>query len=56
MREAPALVLIDKLLAEGAEIVAYDPVAMHEAQRKLGDRINYTNDPYQALEMLMQCF
>ena len=50
MREAPALVLIDKLLAEGAEIVAYDPVAMHEAQRKLGDRINYTNDPYQALE------
>jgi UDPglucose 6-dehydrogenase len=50
MREAPALVLIDKLLAEGSEIVAYDPVAMHEAQRKLGDRIKYTNDPYQALE------
>lgn len=50
MREAPALVLIEKLLAEGAEIVAYDPVAMHEAERKLGNRIKYTNDPYQALE------
>ena len=38
MREAPALTLIDELLARGRRrVVAHDPVAMHEAQRRLGD-------------------
>ncbi len=50
MREAPALVLIDKLLAKGAEIHVYDPVAMEEAQRKLGDKVTYVNDPYIAID------
>ena len=49
MREAPALVLIDKLLAAGAEVVAHDPVAMHEAQRRIGDRITYAETNYAAL-------
>lgn len=50
MREAPSLVLIDSLLAEGARVVAYDPVAMHEAKRILGQSIDYVNDPYEALQ------
>jgi UDPglucose 6-dehydrogenase len=50
MREAPSLVLIDKLLEAGCEIVAYDPVAYHEAQRRLGDLITLSSDPYDALQ------
>lgn len=50
MREAPSLVLIDQLLNAGVSIAAYDPVAMHEAQRILGDTITYCNDMYQTLE------
>ncbi len=50
MREAPAIVLIEKLLAEGAEVIAYDPVAMHEAKRKLGDKVKFTDDPYAAID------
>jgi UDPglucose 6-dehydrogenase len=49
MREAPSLVIIEKLLKAGASVVAYDPVAMHEAQRILGDTISYTTDMYDAL-------
>ncbi len=49
MREAPSLVIIEKLLKEGASIVAYDPVAMHEAQRILGDTISYATDMYDTL-------
>lgn len=49
MREAPSLVIIDKLLAEGASVVAYDPVAMHEAQRILGDKITYATEMYDTL-------
>ena len=37
MREAPALTLIEDLLAAGATVVAHDPVAMDEAKRRLGD-------------------
>ena len=48
MREAPSLVLIEKLLNAGANIVAYDPVAMEESRRILGDRIKYANDEYEA--------
>ncbi len=49
MREAPSLVLIEQLLEAGATVVAYDPVAMEETHRKIGDVIGYTNDPYEAI-------
>jgi len=49
MREAPSLVLIEKLIAEGATVSAYDPIAMHEAQRILGDKIKYCKDMNEAL-------
>jgi len=46
MREAPSLVIIEQLKALGANIRAYDPVAMHEAERILGDKIEYAKDEY----------
>jgi UDPglucose 6-dehydrogenase len=49
MREAPSLVIIQKLLEEGAGIIAYDPVAMSESKRKTGDIIEYAKDQYDAL-------
>ena len=48
MREAPSLVIIEKLLEAGAVVTAYDPVAMNEARRILGDKINLANDEYEA--------
>lgn len=48
MREAPSLVIINHLLKEGAEVVAYDPVAQNEAKRILGDKITYAKDEYEA--------
>ncbi len=51
MREAPALVVVESLLAAGAKITAYDPEAMKEAQRHhFGDRIEYAQGPMAALE------
>jgi UDPglucose 6-dehydrogenase len=51
MREAPSLALLADLLAAGATVTAYDPAAMHEAQRVLGDepRIRYAQSPNEAL-------
>jgi UDPglucose 6-dehydrogenase len=49
MREAPSLVLISQLLQAGAEVIAYDPVAMHEAERILGNTIRYSVDQYATL-------
>lgn len=49
MREAPSLVLIKKFLEAGAKVKAYDPVAMHESKRILGDTIEYAEDQYDAL-------
>jgi UDPglucose 6-dehydrogenase len=49
MREAPSLVIIEKLLAEGATVSAYDPVAIAEAKHSLGDRITYAKDQFDAL-------
>jgi UDPglucose 6-dehydrogenase len=46
MREAPSLVIIDELLSAGAEVVAYDPVSMHEAGRILGNKVNFSKDEY----------
>jgi len=48
MREAPSLVIIDKLIGEGAQVVAYDPVSMEEAHRILGDKITFAKDEYDA--------
>lgn len=49
MREAPSLVVIEKLLEAGAHVKAYDPVAMEEAKHRLGDKIEYAKDAYEAL-------
>lgn len=50
MREAPSLVLIDRLLEAGCQVMAYDPVAMPEARRRIGDRIAYANNIYETVE------
>jgi UDPglucose 6-dehydrogenase len=50
MREAPSLVMIRKLLESGSKVRAYDPVAMHETQRIVGNSIEYCKDPYEALK------
>jgi UDPglucose 6-dehydrogenase len=49
MREAPSLVIIQKLLEQGAKVRAYDPVAMKEAEHSLGDSIEYGKDEYETL-------
>jgi len=49
MREAPSLVIINKLLEAGANVKAYDPVAMKEAKHHFGDNIIYCEDQYEAL-------
>lgn len=50
MREAPALVIIDKLLSEGAKVKAYDPVAIKESKRRIGNSITYAKDLYDAAD------
>lgn len=49
MREAPSLVIIDALLNAGANVKAFDPVAMQETQKILGDQITYAKDQNDAL-------
>ena len=49
MREAPALVIVRHLIKAGAKVKAYDPVAMDEAKKTLGDSIEYGKDPYDVL-------
>ncbi len=49
MREAPAVTLIEALLAAGAEVQAHDPVARHVAEKLFGARITYCDAPYDAL-------
>ena len=49
MRESTALVMIDKLLAAGCNIRAYDPIAMEECKRRIGDKITYCRDMYDAV-------
>jgi UDPglucose 6-dehydrogenase len=49
MREAPSLVLIEQLLKAGATVKVYDPVAIGEARRHLGDTIIYSEDMYETL-------
>jgi len=50
MREAPAVVICERLLADGASIAVHDPEAMTEARRHLGDRVSYHKTNYDALD------
>lgn len=50
MREAPSLVLIDKLLQDGCKVRAYDPVSMDECRRRIGGSITYCKDMYETIE------
>ena len=50
MREAPALVVIDKLLNDGATIRVFDPVAMDECKRRIGDAVTYCKNIYDAAD------
>lgn len=50
MREAPSLVLIERLLSAGCRVRVFDPIAMDEARRRLGDRVEYCASKYDALE------
>ena len=50
MREAPSLVMLEGLLGKGATLSAHDPVATEVARRHFGDRVRYSETPYEALE------
>lgn len=49
LREAPSLVLIHKLLEAGAKVRAFDPVSMEECERRIGNRVEYAENMYDAL-------
>jgi UDPglucose 6-dehydrogenase len=49
IREASSIILIKKLLEAGARIKAYDPAAMNETKKQLGNTIEYSKDPYEAV-------
>jgi UDPglucose 6-dehydrogenase len=50
IREAPALYIIDELLREGASVSAFDPEAMNNVKKTIGDKITYAKDEYSALD------
>lgn len=50
MREAPALVVIDKLLEDGAIVRVFDPIAMDECKRRIGDIVTYCKNMYDAAD------
>ncbi|MFI5158400.1 MAG: UDP-glucose dehydrogenase family protein [Sphingobacteriales bacterium] len=50
IREAPALYIIDELLKDGAEVVAFDPEGMPNVKKLLGDKISYSANRYDALD------
>lgn len=50
MREAPALVVIDKLLKDGANVRVFDPIAMDECKRRIGDIVTYCENMYDAAD------
>ncbi len=50
MRDAPAITVIEKLLAAGAQVQAFDPEAMAEARKLFGERIHYAQRNYDALD------
>ena len=50
IREAPALYIIDSLLANGATVTVFDPEAMGNVKNTIGDKVNYAKNQYEALE------
>ena len=50
MREAPALVVIDRLLTDGAKVTVFDPIAIDECRRRIGGKVAYADDMYSAVE------
>ena len=50
MREAPALIVIDKLLKDGAAVRVFDPVDMDECKRRIGDVVTYCKNMYDATD------
>ena len=48
MREAPSLILIDKIIAAGGKVKVYDPIAIEECQRRIGNKVSYGTDMYDA--------
>lgn len=50
IREAPSLSIIEDLLEAGAEVIAYDPEAMENVRARLGDRLDYATDHYEAVQ------
>ena len=50
MREAPSLVLIDLLVEAGCRVSVFDPVAMPETKRRIGDKVRYAKDIYDAVD------
>jgi len=50
IREAPALYIIDALLANGATVTVFDPEAMSNVRTTIGDKVNYAKNQYEALE------
>lgn len=50
IREAPALFIIDQLLKDGAVVTAFDPEAMNNVKRIVGDKISYATDPYETVK------
>lgn len=48
MREAPSLILIDKLIKAGCNVRVYDPIAIEESKRRIGDVVYYAQDMYDA--------
>ena len=50
MREAPALVVIDTLLKDGATVRVFDPIAMDECHRRIGDTVTYCKNMYDAAD------
>ncbi len=50
MREAPSVIIIERLLAAGAKIAVHDPESMDEARKMLGDRVTYGRTNYDALD------
>lgn len=50
MREAPALVVIDKLLKDGVTVRVFDPIAMDECKRRIGESVTYCKNMYDAAD------
>jgi UDPglucose 6-dehydrogenase len=50
IREAPALYNIEKLVEKGATVIAYDPEAMDNVKKVVGDKIEYANNQYEAIK------